>query len=184
MLLNKKKETRVKFNPRLSANRPSNNWALKAEHGIGMTTHWGHLFRWYFIWSRAQFCIFIGVPCLRKSTHPRKFDNQVIPHRPPRNQVDEEPLCGCATSKSLFIYLFIFYLKCDRHPSKLVKINHQPSKLQKAIETLCSERHFGRGMMPRHAFKPRPCLRQKKNFHFTTLLKKRYLILWPYFVTK
>ena len=23
-----------------------------------------------------------------------------------RNQVDEEPLCGCATSKSLFIYLF------------------------------------------------------------------------------
>ena len=29
-----------------------------------------------------------------------------------RNQVDEEPLCGCVTSKSLFIYLFIylFYL--------------------------------------------------------------------------
>ena len=28
-----------------------------------------------------------------------------------RNQVDEEPLCGCATSKSLFIiYLFIIYL--------------------------------------------------------------------------
>ena len=25
-----------------------------------------------------------------------------------RSQVDEEPLCGCATSKSLFIYLFIF----------------------------------------------------------------------------
>ena len=25
-----------------------------------------------------------------------------------RNQVDEEPLCGCATSKSLFIYLFIY----------------------------------------------------------------------------
>jgi len=24
------------------------------------------------------------------------------------NQVDEEPLCGCATSKSLFIYLFIY----------------------------------------------------------------------------
>ena len=23
-----------------------------------------------------------------------------------RNQIDEEPLCGCATSKSLFIYLF------------------------------------------------------------------------------
>ena len=25
-----------------------------------------------------------------------------------RNQVDEEPLCGCATCKSLFIYLFIY----------------------------------------------------------------------------
>ena len=25
-----------------------------------------------------------------------------------RNQVDKEPLCGCATSKSLFIYLFIY----------------------------------------------------------------------------
>ena len=25
-----------------------------------------------------------------------------------RNQVDEEPLCGCATSKSLFIYSFIY----------------------------------------------------------------------------
>ena len=28
MLLNNKKETPVKFNPGLSANRPSNNWAL------------------------------------------------------------------------------------------------------------------------------------------------------------
>ena len=27
-----------------------------------------------------------------------------------RNQVDEEPLCGCATSKSLFIYLFILLI--------------------------------------------------------------------------
>ena len=25
-----------------------------------------------------------------------------------RNQLDEEPLCGCATCKSLFIYLFIY----------------------------------------------------------------------------
>ena len=25
-----------------------------------------------------------------------------------RNQVDEEPLCGCATCKSLFIHLFIY----------------------------------------------------------------------------
>ena len=27
-----------------------------------------------------------------------------------RNQVDEEPLCGCAASKSLFIYLSIYLL--------------------------------------------------------------------------
>ena len=27
-----------------------------------------------------------------------------------RNQVDEEPLCGCATSKYLFIYLFIYIM--------------------------------------------------------------------------
>ena len=32
-----------------------------------------------------------------------------------RNQVDEEPLCGCATCKSLFIYLFI-YLYLLRYP--------------------------------------------------------------------
>ena len=29
MLLKKEKETRVKFNPGLNANRPSNNWALE-----------------------------------------------------------------------------------------------------------------------------------------------------------
>ena len=28
-----------------------------------------------------------------------------------RNQVQEEPLCGCATSKSLFIYLFIYLFR-------------------------------------------------------------------------
>ena len=27
-----------------------------------------------------------------------------------RNQADEEPLCGCATCKSLFIYLFILVM--------------------------------------------------------------------------
>ena len=30
-----------------------------------------------------------------------------------RNQIDEEPLCGCATSKSLFIYLFILFTGQD-----------------------------------------------------------------------
>ena len=41
MLLNeKKKETRVKFNPRLSANQPSNNWAqlnCQVLTGAGLT---------------------------------------------------------------------------------------------------------------------------------------------------
>ena len=32
-----------------------------------------------------------------------------------RSQVDEEPLCGCATSKSLFIYLFICLSNQWRH---------------------------------------------------------------------
>ena len=32
-----------------------------------------------------------------------------------RNQVDEEPLCGCATSKSLFIYLFIYLEQGSQH---------------------------------------------------------------------
>ena len=41
-----------------------------------------------------------------------------------RNQVDEEPVCGCATSKSLFIYhLFIFikwhWIKYQRHSYEL-----------------------------------------------------------------
>ena len=31
-----------------------------------------------------------------------------------RNQVDEEPLCGCATSKSLFIHLFILQSRVPR----------------------------------------------------------------------
>ena len=30
---------------------------------------------------------------------------------PTRNQVDEEPLCGCATCKSLFIYLFYLFTR-------------------------------------------------------------------------
>ena len=35
-----------------------------------------------------------------------------LPHsNSTRNQVDEEPLCGCATFKSLFIYLFIIDVK-------------------------------------------------------------------------
>ena len=32
-----------------------------------------------------------------------------------RNQVDEEPLCGCTTCKSLFIYLFIYLFILREH---------------------------------------------------------------------
>ena len=39
-------------------------------------------------------------PSLQKPTFPNSNST--------RNQVDEEPLCGCATCKSLFIYLFIY----------------------------------------------------------------------------
>ena len=56
------------------------------------------------------------------SPQKRTFPNSIST----RNQVDEEPLCGCATSKSLFIYLFIYlfiiYL--------LLKLNHGSHKLQ------------------------------------------------------
>ena len=38
-------------------------------------------------------------PSPQKPTLPNSNSNRI--------QVDEEPLCGCATSKSLFIYLFI-----------------------------------------------------------------------------
>ena len=41
-----------------------------------------------------------GTPVFLSSQKP-KFQNS----NSTRNQVDEEPLCGCASSKSLFIYL-------------------------------------------------------------------------------
>ena len=48
--------------------------------------------------------IFLGTPVFpypQKPTFP--ISNST------RNQVDKEPLCGCANCKSLFIYLFIIY---------------------------------------------------------------------------
>ena len=41
-------------------------------------------------------------PLLKKPTFPNSNST--------RNQVDEEPLCGCSTCKSLFIYLFILFI--------------------------------------------------------------------------
>ena len=54
---------------------------------------------------------------LALSLAPRGFSpgTPVLPSPPTfpnsnstRNQLDEEPLCGCATCKSLFVYLFIY----------------------------------------------------------------------------
>ena len=42
-----------------------------------------YAFRWYFIWSRALFCILREAPLLKKYIHPRKFGQQVTVHRPP-----------------------------------------------------------------------------------------------------
>ena len=88
----------------------------------------------------------------------------------------EEPLWGCATSKSLFLYFFIIS-KFDSHPLKLVKINGQSSKLQPHWDTLFSEvlkGRFGRGVPPRHGFRPWPRLKTKI-VHFATLFIKEIL---------
>ena len=39
------------------------------------------------------------------------------------NQVDEEPLCGCATSKSLSIYLFNLFIYVLNVPSQVLFIS-------------------------------------------------------------
>ena len=45
MLLNKEKEMRVKFNPGLSANQPSNNWAqAPVVQKVGTVIHWINLY--------------------------------------------------------------------------------------------------------------------------------------------
>ena len=61
-----------------------------------------------------------------------------------RNQVDEEPLCGCATSKSLFIYLF-YYFTCL----------FRPQRPQNRISN-CRQNHYhnGRPMFIKIAFRP------------------------------
>ena len=44
-----------------------------------------------------------------------------------RNQVDDEPLCGCATCKSLFIYFYIFiylYFKQQQFAVCLFKLDN------------------------------------------------------------
>ena len=66
--------------------------------------------------SERFFSGYYGFPLSSKTTFPNSNSttNQVEKRRPDtsavRRLVDEEPLCGFATSKSLFVYLFIIYL--------------------------------------------------------------------------
>ena len=68
-----------------------------------------------------------GFPSSQKPTFPNPNST--------RNQVDEEPLCGCATctSKSLFIYLFIhLFIYCKLH------ITRTPQQVLQNLYTLNS----------------------------------------------
>ena len=78
-----------------------------------------------FSFARRSFSPGIPVfPSPQKSTFPNSNLT--------RNQVDEEPLCGCVTSKSLFIYLFIKRYSCAKAEPRLnlhateVGVNEEP----------------------------------------------------------
>ena len=53
-----------------------------------------------------------------------------------RNQVDEEPLCGCTTCKSLFIYLFNFILYLAIEIANSVSSSHPSSPTLRASSPL------------------------------------------------
>ena len=79
-----------------------------------------------------------------------------------RNQVDEEPLCGCATSKSLFIYYysFIIYLLF------IITLLFLPPKSEQLTFKCCLARYctcsgFYRLLVSWPSFKN--CPRTKKN---------------------
>ena len=60
------------------------------------------------------------LPSSQKTTLPVPNSNLT------RNQVDKEPLCGCPTSKSLFIYLFIYQSrihKAKKHFKDVLPLN-------------------------------------------------------------
>ena len=51
-----------------------------------------------------------------------------------RNQVDEEPLCGSATSKSLFIYLFIYLHFC--HAWRFIGLGSEASSVWNCLASV------------------------------------------------
>ena len=61
--------------------------------------------------SKRFFSGYSGFPLSSKPTFPNSNST--------RNQVDKEPLWGCATSKSLFIHLFILFLIDSRFNNAL-----------------------------------------------------------------
>ena len=73
--------------------------------------------------SERFFSGYSGFPSPQKPTFPNSNST--------RNEVDKEPLCGCATSKSLFIYLFIILLLTAENfaGSKMAKWMHFRSTL-------------------------------------------------------
>ena len=77
--------------------------------------------------SERFFSAYSGFPSPQKPTFPNSNLT--------RNGVDKEPLCGCATSKSLFIYLFIIHLLTAEHftGSKMAKWIHFRKTLRAPI---------------------------------------------------
>ena len=73
---------------------------------------------------------FSGYSCFPSPQKPT-FPNSNLT----RNGVDKEPLCGCATSKSLFIYLFIIHLLTAENftGSKMAKWMHFRKTLRAPI---------------------------------------------------
>ena len=64
-----------------------------------------------------------------------------------RNQVDEEPLCGCATSKSLFIYLFIhskLFIFCFRLCVVLFTKEGHQAKEKLVLRLLAKDKEYQR----------------------------------------
>ena len=61
------------------------------------------------LYSERFFSGYSGFPSPQKPTFPNSNST--------RNQVDEEPLCGCATCKSLFICIYLFSFKKADHSS-------------------------------------------------------------------
>ena len=65
-----------------------------------------------------------------------------------RDQVDEEPLCGCSTSKSLFIYLFTDYYQRLTLESSFINLEQNPlnrsQQLPAPYKRLVDERTAGK----------------------------------------